>query len=58
MSETGYLVVSEEPYGGTKRRVFMTAQAMKDAENYATGWVRDTAGKVDVIIVEIDVVQI
>lgn len=57
MSEKGYIVVSEEPYGGVKRRVFMTAGAKEDAEHYATEWVQDTAGNVDVIVVEIDVVQ-
>lgn len=58
MSETGYVVVSEERYGGDRRQVFMTAEAKKDAEHYAAEWTRDTAGKVDVIVLEIDVVQI
>lgn len=57
MSEVGYIVVSEEPYGGTKRRVFMTATAKEDAEHYAAEWIEATQSKVDVIVLEIDVVQ-
>ncbi len=57
MSEKGYIVVSEEPYGGVERKVFMTADAKEDAEHYAAEWTKATERRVDIIVLEIDVVQ-
>ena len=57
MSSKGYLVVSEQFYGGSKKRVFVTSTAKEDAEHYASQWMEETENKVDVIIEEIDIVE-
>jgi len=50
---SGYIVVSEEWYGGDKIRIFTTADAEKDAQSYADEWIKETEGKIDVIVKKI-----
>jgi len=57
MSSTGYIVVSEESYGGDRIRMFTTADAEKDAQEYAEEWISDTGGNVDVIVKKINICQ-
>ena len=55
MSEIGYIVVSEEWYGGSKKRIFRTADAKSDADDYAKKWIAETNGTLDIIVEEIDI---
>jgi len=57
MSSTGYIVLSEDFYGGERIRMFTTADAEKDAQSYADEWIRDTGGHVDIIVKKIDICE-
>lgn len=56
MSETVYIVVSEEFYGGDFIRVFNTSTAEADAEYYALQCAKKTNHKIDFIVKKVDLV--
>ena len=58
MSEIGYIVISEECYGGEHIKVFRTANAQEDAQKYADDWIERTKGKINIIVCPIDIVNI
>jgi hypothetical protein len=57
MSEEGYIVVSEDPFGGSRKLVFITVDAKADAEYAAQKWIEECCCTREIRVEKIDIVQ-